>query len=77
MKKKDGSLRMCIDYLQLNKVIVNNKYPLRRIDDLFGQLQGVSYISIIYLRLGFYQLRVRGEDVPKTTFLTMYGTISS
>ncbi|KAH0729809.1 hypothetical protein KY289_000997 [Solanum tuberosum] len=73
VRKKDGSLRMCIDYHQLNKVIVKNKYPLSRIDDLFDQLQGASYFSIIDLRSGYHQLRVRGDDIPKTALRTQYG----
>ena len=58
---------MCIDYHQLNKVTIKNKYPLPKIDDLFGQLQGASYFSKIDLTSGYHQLRVRGQDVPKTT----------
>ena len=73
MKKKDGSLRMCIDYRQLNKVTIKNKYPLPRIDDLFDQLQGVSYFSKIDLRSSYHNLRVRGVDVSKTAFRTRYG----
>ncbi|KAH0710411.1 hypothetical protein KY284_011838 [Solanum tuberosum] len=73
MRKKDGSLRMCIDYRQLNKVTINNKYPLPRIDDLFDQLQGASCFSKIDLRSGYYQLRVRECDIPKITFRTRYG----
>ena len=73
VKKKDGYLRMCIDYRQLNKVNIKNKYPLPRIDDLFDQLQGTSYFSKIYLRSGYHQLRVRGEDVAKTDLRTRYG----
>ena len=73
VKKKDGSFRMCIDYRQLNKVTIKNKYPLPRIDDLFDQLQGASYFSKIDLRSGYHQLRVRGVDVPKTSFRTRYG----
>ena len=73
VKKKDGSLRMCIDYHQLNKVTIKNKYPLPRIGDLFDQLQHASYFSKINLRSGYHQLRVRGEDVPKTAFRTRYG----
>ena len=68
IKKKDVSLRMCIDYRQLNMVTIKNKYPLPRIDDLFDQLQGASYFSKIDLRSGYHQLRVRGEDVPKIAF---------
>ena len=68
MKKKDGSFRMCIDYRQLNKVTTKNKYPIPRIDDLFDQLQGAFTISKIDLRSGYHQLKIREEDVPKTTF---------
>lgn len=71
--KKDGSLRMSIDYLQLNKVTIKNKYSLSRIDDLFNQLQGTSYFSKIDLRSSHYYLRVRGCDISKTTFKTRYG----
>ncbi|KAF3653003.1 putative ribonuclease H protein-like [Capsicum annuum] len=63
--KKDGSLRICIDYCHLNKVTFKNTYPLPRIDDLFDQLQGASYFSKIDLRSGFHQLRVRECDIPK------------
>ena len=73
IKKKDGSLRMCIYYYQLNKITIKHKYPLPQIDDLFDQLQGASYFSKIYLRSGYHQLRVRGEDIPKTTFQNRYG----
>ncbi|RVW79670.1 Transposon Ty3-I Gag-Pol polyprotein [Vitis vinifera] len=69
----DGSMRLCIDYRELNKVTVRNKYPLPRIDDLFDQLQGACVFSKIDLRSGYHQLRVRGEDVPKTAFRTRYG----
>ena len=67
-KKKDGSLRMCIDYRQLNKVIVKNRYPLPRIDDLVDQLQGAQWFSMIDLKSGYDQLRIRGENILKTTF---------
>ena len=64
---------MCIDYRQLNKVTIMNKYHLPRIDDLFDQLQGASYFSKIDLISGYHQLMVRREDVPKTAFWTRYG----
>ncbi|GJS31386.1 putative reverse transcriptase domain-containing protein [Tanacetum coccineum] len=73
VKKKDGSFRMCIDYGELNKLTLKNRYPLPRIDDLFDQLQGSSVYSKIDLRLGYHNLRVREEDIPKTAFRTRYG----
>ncbi|GJY67706.1 putative reverse transcriptase domain-containing protein [Tanacetum coccineum] len=73
VKKKDGSFRVCIDYRELNKLTVKNRYPLPRIDDLFNQLQGSSVYSKINLRSGYHQLRVKDEDIPKTTFRTRYG----
>ncbi|GKF35971.1 hypothetical protein Tco_0112729 [Tanacetum coccineum] len=73
VKKKDGSFQMCIDYRELNKLTVKNRYPLLRIDDLFDQLQGSSVYSKIDLRSGYHQLRVRKEDIPKTAFRTRYG----
>nr|GEX39613.1 hypothetical protein [Tanacetum cinerariifolium] len=73
VKKKDGSFRMCIDYRELNKLTVKNRYLLSRIDDLFDQLQGSRVYSKIDLRSGYHQLRVRKEDIPKTAFRTCYG----
>ncbi|GJR84841.1 putative reverse transcriptase domain-containing protein [Tanacetum coccineum] len=73
VKKKDGSFRMCIDYRELNKLTIKNRYPLPRIDNLFDQLQGSSVYSKIDLRSGYHQLRVCDEDIPKTAFRTRYG----
>ncbi|GJY34479.1 putative reverse transcriptase domain-containing protein [Tanacetum coccineum] len=70
---RSSSFRMCIDYRELNKLTVKNRYPLPRIDDLFDQLQGSSVYSKIDLRSGYHQLRVRDEDIPKTAFRTRYG----
>lgn len=71
--KKDGSTRMCSNYRQLNAVIVKNKYPLPRIDDLFDQLSRASVFSKIDLRSGYYHVRVREHDIPKTAFRLRYG----
>ncbi|GJV66635.1 putative reverse transcriptase domain-containing protein [Tanacetum coccineum] len=73
VKKKDGSFRMCINYWELNKLTMKNRYPLLRIDDLFDQLQGSSVYSKIDLRSGYHQLRVQEEDISKTAFRTCYG----
>ena len=72
-KKKDKTLRLCIDYRQLNRVTIKNRYPLSRIDDLFDQLRGARVYSKIDLRTGYHQLRVRKVDIPKTAFRTRYG----
>ncbi|KAI3774116.1 hypothetical protein L1987_48660 [Smallanthus sonchifolius] len=73
VKKKDGTFCMCIDYRELNKVTIKNRYPLPRIDDLFDELQGSSFYSKIDLRSGYHQLRVREEDISITAFRTRYG----
>ncbi|GJY69966.1 putative reverse transcriptase domain-containing protein [Tanacetum coccineum] len=73
VKKKDGSFRMCIDYRELNKLTVKNRYPLSRIDDLFDQLHGSQFFLKIDLRSGYHQLRVHEDDIPKTAFRTRYG----
>ena len=66
-------MRLCIDYRQLNKVTIRNKYPLPRIDDLFDQLQGARVFSKIDLRSGYHQLKIKAADVPKIAFRTRYG----
>ena len=72
-KKKDKTLRLCIDYKQLNKVTIKNRYPLPRIDDLFDQLSGARVYFKIDLRTCYHQLRVRDTNIPKTAFRTRYG----
>jgi hypothetical protein len=73
VKKKDQTLRMCVDYRPLNEVTIKNKYPLSRIDILFDQLTGARVFSKIDLRSGYHQICIRPEDIPKTTFTTRYG----
>jgi len=73
VNKKDGSLRMCEDYRQLNDVTIKNKYTLPRIADLFDQLSGAKVFSKIYLRTGYHQLKIKKEDILKTAFTTRYG----
>jgi hypothetical protein len=72
VKKKDGSMRMCVDCRPLNAVTIKNKYPFPRIDVLFDQLAGAKVFSKIDLRSGYYQIKIRASDVPKTAFSTKY-----
>ncbi|KAJ0742768.1 putative nucleotidyltransferase, Ribonuclease H [Helianthus annuus] len=72
-KKKDRTFRMCIDYRELSKLTIKNRYPLPRIDDLFDQLQGSSFYSKIDLRSGHHQMRIQEESIPMTAFRTRYG----
>ena len=73
VKKKDGTMRMCVDYRALNNITIKNSYPLPRVDELFDRLQGARYFSKIDLRSGYHQIRIVAEDVPKTAFRTRYG----
>ena len=73
MKKKDDTLRMCVDYRPLNAVTIKNKYPLSHIDTLFDQLAGAKVFSKIDLRSGYHQIKIHPQDIPKTTFSTRYG----
>jgi hypothetical protein len=73
VKKKDERSRLCVDYRKLNKATIKNRYPLSRIDDLMDQLKGASVFSKIDLKSGYHQIRVREEDIQKTTFQTRYG----
>ena len=73
MKKKNKTLRLCIDYIQLNRVTIKNRYPLLRIDDLFDQLREARVYSKIKLRTSYHPLRVREADIPKTAFKMQYG----
>jgi hypothetical protein len=73
VKKKYGTLRFCIDYRQLNKMVIKNKYPLSRINDLFDQVRGEKIFSKLDLRSGYHQIMIKDEDVNKTKFRTRYG----
>jgi hypothetical protein len=73
VKKKDGTLQMCVDYRLLNAVTIKNKYPLPRIDTLFDQLVGAKVFSKIDLHSGYHQIKIRPQDIPKTAFSTRYG----
>ena len=73
VKKKDQSLRMCVEYRPLNAVTIKNKYPLPRIDILFDQLSTTKVFSKIDLRSGYHQIKIHAQDIPKTAFSTRYG----
>uniref|UniRef100_A0A453SXD4 Reverse transcriptase domain-containing protein n=1 Tax=Aegilops tauschii subsp. strangulata TaxID=200361 RepID=A0A453SXD4_AEGTS len=73
VEKKDGTLRMVVDYRALNEVTIKNKYPLPMINDLFDQLPGAKVFSKIDLRSGYHQMKIRERDIPKTAFTTRYG----
>ena len=73
VEKKDGTKRLCVDYRDLNRVTIKNKYPLPCIEVLFEQLRGAKVFSKIDLNSGYHQLRIRDEDIEKTTFSTRYG----
>ena len=77
MKKKEGTMRLCINYRQLDKITIKNKYPLPRIDDLFDQLQGTSVFFKIDLRFVYHQLKIKEANVPKTAFRNRMVTMSS
>ena len=72
VKKKDGSLRLCIDYRDLNRATVKNRYPVTRIDDLFDQMKGAVIFSMINLQSRYHQLRIKEDDIPKTAFRTRF-----
>jgi hypothetical protein len=73
IKNKYGTLRLCIDYRQLNKMTIKNKHPLPRINDMFDQVGGPNFFSKLYLRSAYPQVRIKEEDISKTTFRIRYG----
>ena len=74
MKKKDGTDRLCVDYRPVNKKTIKNKYPLPNINELFEQLKGAQVFSKLDLRMGYHQIHIREEDIPKTAFRTSFGS---
>jgi Reverse transcriptase (RNA-dependent DNA polymerase) len=72
--KKDGGLRTCLDYRAFNKLAIKNKCPIPRIDEIFDRLQGAQYFTSLYLRSGYYQIRMKDADIPKTCIRTRYGS---
>ncbi|MDM1630732.1 RNA-directed DNA polymerase, partial [Escherichia coli] len=72
-KKKDGTLRLCVDYRGLNQLTVKNKYPIPRIDELLDRLNGAQIFTKIDLKSGYYQIRINDQDIPKTAINTRYG----
>lgn len=72
-KKRDGSLRLCIDYRAMYKVTIKNKYPVPLVANLFDQLEGAKYFTKLDLRSGYYQVRIAEGEEPKTTCVTRYG----
>lgn len=73
IKKKDGTLQLCVDYRRQNAITIKNRYPLPRIDDLFDHLREAKAFLKIDPRSWYFQLRIREDDIPKTTFRTRYG----
>jgi hypothetical protein len=72
--KKDGGLRMCLDYRALNKLIIKYKCPIPRIDEIFDRIQGAQYFTSLDLRSRYYQIRMKDADIPKTCIRTRYGS---